>query len=273
MFGKLMKYELRYLIRIFAPMWAVVLTLCALSRLILRPDLEGVMYVEGAEAILPVLAVMLAVVGIITMMVVAAVVLLQRFYKGMYGDEGYLMFTLPVTTGGLIHSKALSAFLMMTATELITFVGVMIMVSYPEIWNEVIRADLAGAFEMLLEMNGLTAAKFAVLCFWTVVVGLLSVAQGIYMIYLAISIGQLWKKHPVAGAIIAYYVITLVINFAIGGLGVTEQGYLLEQFATNMEYSQAMVVTLIAMTLYTIVLIVVSALGTKLILDKKLNLA
>ena len=116
MFGKLMKYEMRYLIRIFAPMWVIVLALCTFSRLTIRPDLDGMMYMEGIQALLPVLAIMLAVTAIITMMIVATVVLLQRFYKGMYGDEGYLMFTLPVTTRSLIHSKAFSAVVMVSPT-------------------------------------------------------------------------------------------------------------------------------------------------------------
>ena len=136
MFGKLMKYEMRYLIRIFAPMWVIVLALCTFSRLTIRPDLDGMMYMEGIQALLPVLAIMLAVTAIITMMIVATVVLLQRFYKGMYGDEGYLMFTLPVTTGSLIHSKALSAVVMMVVSALVTWIGVLIMVSYPQIWGE-----------------------------------------------------------------------------------------------------------------------------------------
>jgi len=272
MFGKLMKYELRYLIRIFAPMWAVVLALCTLSRLTLNPDMDGMMYAEGSEAFLPAMIIMLTVFAIMTMMIVATVVLLQRFYKGMYGDEGYLMFTLPVTTGGLIHSKALSAMLMMLGTEFLTLIGVLIMVSYPQLWNQ-IGMNFQEIFRMILEMNGLTAVEFTVLAFWLMVVGVLSVAQGIYLVYLAISIGQLWKKHPVAGAIVAYYVITLVINFTIGGLGATQQGYLLEQLIPNMEYGAALAVTLIASTLCCVVLIVLSVLGTKWILDKKLNIA
>lgn len=270
MFGKLMKYEMRYLIRIFAPMWAIVFSLCAFSRVILRPDMNGMMVVEGSEAILPIVAVMLAVTGIITMMVVTTVVLLQRFYKGMYGDEGYLMFTLPVTTGSLIHSKALSAFIMMIVTELVTLAGVLIMISYPEIWKEFLSLDLGEMLQMLLDMNQISAAEFAALVFMGVVVGALTVLQGIYTVYLAISIGQLWKKHPIAGAIGAYYGITLVINAVIGGLGVNRQGY---HFATNMEYGAAMAAALIVSTVCCVVLIGISFVGTKLVMDKKLNIA
>ena len=42
-------------------------------------------------------------------MVVSLVVVIQRFYKSLLGDEGYLMFTLPVETWKLVMSKLLVA--------------------------------------------------------------------------------------------------------------------------------------------------------------------
>ena len=38
------------------------------------------------------------------------VVTIQRFYKGLLGQEGYLMFTLPVKNWQLVFSKALVSF-------------------------------------------------------------------------------------------------------------------------------------------------------------------
>lgn len=272
MFGKLMKYEMRYLIRIFAPMWVIVLALCTFSRLTIRPDLDGMMYMEGIQALLPVLAIMLAVTAIITMMIVATVVLLQRFYKGMYGDEGYLMFTLPVTTGSLIHSKALSAVVMMVVSALVTWIGVLIMVSYPQIWGE-LDMNWSEMFQMVLEMNGLSGLEPVALAFWVVIAGVMSMVQGIYLIYFAISIGQLWKKHPVMGAIGAYYVLSLVASFSIGGLGNTKLENIMNHFVTaDLEYGALLAIILIAATLYCLLWTVISFFGTKLILDRKLNI-
>ncbi len=269
MFGKLMKYELRYLIRIFAPMWAAVLALCVLSRLTIRPSWtnEG-FYVDGSEAIIPAVIMILTVFAIFTMMIVASIVLIQRFYKGMYGDEGYLMFTLPVTTGQLIHSKALSALLMMLGTEFLTLIGVLIMVSYPQLWGE-LDVSWSEMFQMLLDMNGLTGAEFAALSFWMCVGGLLTMAMEIYMIYLAISVGQLWRKHPVAGAIIAFYVITLIIGGIEAAVGMNS-GLM---FMENVVYEKQMVAYLLYMTVRAVILLGISFFGTKLILDKKLNIA
>ena len=274
MFGKLMKYELRYLSRIFAPMWVIVMALCILARLLFRPNFENMTYVE--ESILPILIIVLAVVALMTMMVVAAVVLIQRFYKGMYGDEGYLMFTLPVTTGGLIHSKALSAMLMMVITECIALAGVLMMVSYREIWNAA-GMTFGELLKMVMDMNNLTATQTVAVAFWLVVAGVLTVAQGIYTVYLAISVGQLWKKHPIAGAILAYYGIILVI----GGI----QSVLTNVFGesamemifnilngSNTKYSAALAFVMIAMSLYSLLMTGIAFLGTKLILDKKLNI-
>lgn len=269
MFGKLMKYELRYLIRIFAPMWAAVIALCVTFRLTMGPQMKGEnLYIEGNEAIIPAVIGVVTVFAIMTMMIVATVVLIQRFYKGMYGDEGYLMFTLPVTTGSLIHSKALSAMLMLLGTEAVTLLGVLVMVSFPQIWNEM-DMNLPEMFQMLLDMNGLTAGEAALLMFWLAVAGLLTAAQEIYMIGLAISVGQLWKKHPVAGAIIAFYVISIVIGGIEAVFGFNGSYMLME----NLMYSDVAIGMLLYMTVRAVILLLVSFFGTKLIMEKKLNIA
>lgn len=282
MFGKLIKYELRYLIRIFAPMWAAVLALCVLSRLTLKPDMDGMMYVEGSEAILPVIIVMLTVFAIITMMIVATVVLLQRFYKGMYGDEGYLMFTLPVTTGSLVHSKGLSAVLMMTVTEIVTLTGIFIMVSYPQLWfgGDQLGMTIPQLWELfikILEENGLTMLKMLLYVFWGIITALIVMLQSIYLIYLAISVGQLWKTHPVAGAIVAYYVITLLLSgleqAGVWIVGVNGQDMIMNWMSNGVAYQSALIAMLLYTSIKGLILVTVSFFGTKLILDKKLNIA
>ena len=275
MFGKLMKYELRHLMRIFAPMWAVVLILCVLSRLTVRPDMDGVMYAEGMAALVPIVLLTLSVFGILTMMIVAAVVLIQRFYKGMYGDEGYLMFTLPVTTGQLVNAKALSALLLMVATELVTVLGIAIMVSYGDVWKlaaESLGFNLRDLFNMLLDMYELTAGEFALMTLWGMVLALMETLRGIFMVYLAVSIGQLWRKHPIAGGILGWYVLVIVIGMLDSmiqrALGIHPMEIMMEDVMFSMQGWQMMLYG----TVESVVLSVAMFFGTKLILDKKLNI-
>lgn len=275
MFGKLMKYELRHLIRIFAPMWAIVTILCVLSRLTVKPDMNGIFYAEGIAAILPVVCLMLSIFGMMTMLIVAAVVLIQRFYKGMYGDEGYLMFTLPVTTGQLVNAKALSALLLMLATELVTTIGVVIMMSYPDVWREAsayIGLNFRDLFSIVLDAFEITKGEFVMMTLWGAVLALLETLQGIYTIYLAVSIGQLWKKHPVAGGILGWYLLVILIgaldSVVQNALGIHPMEIIMEDVLFTMQGWQMMLYG----TVESIVLSVAMFFGTKLIMDKKLNI-
>ena len=273
MFGKLMKYELRYLIRIFAPMWAAVFALCVMFRVTVGPKLTGNnLYLEGNEALVPAVIGVITVFAIMTMMVVATVVLIQRFYKGMYGDEGYLMFTLPVTSGQLIHSKALSALLMMLGTEVVTIVGIFVMVSFKQLFNgDALGLTFGEMWRFFLEMmheGGVSDGMLALYIFWALFGTLLMAVAAIYEIYLAISLGQLWKKHPVAGALVAYYVLQLLFGGAQGLLSVNVR----LDIVNNVVSGSALPV-LIYMTVSSVVLLLVSFIGTKLLLDKKLKIA
>ena len=274
MFGKLMKYELRYLIRIFAPMWAAVFALCVMFRVTVGPKLTGSnLYLEGNEALLPTVIGVITVFAIMTMMIVATVVLIQRFYKGMYGDEGYLMFTLPVTSGQLIHSKALSAMLMMLGTEAVTMLGIFVMVSFKQLFNGdalgMTFSEMWGFFLEMMNESGISNGMLALYTFWGLVSALLMAVAGIYEIYLAISLGQLWRKHPVVGAIIAFYSVNIIISIIDGMLGYNVN----LEVVNNMVYGEAMIAMLLYITIHSIIVLLVSFLGTKVMLDKKLNIA
>lgn len=274
MFGKLMKYELRYLIRIFAPMWAAVVALCVMTRITIGPKLTGNnLYIEGEEAVLPAILGVITVFAIMTMMIVATVVLIQRFYKGMYGDEGYLMFTLPVTTGQLIHSKALTALIMMVATEVVTMIGVLIMMAYKQLWNgEAMGMSIPELWQYFLEImhqNGISNGMLGLYVFWGLAASLIAIAAEIYMVYLAISIGQMWKKHPVAGGILAFYGINIIISVIDGIIGYNAN----PEIINNVVYGEQLMGLLLYITVHSAVVLLMSFFGTKLLLDRKLNIA
>lgn len=271
MFGKLMNYELRYLLRIFAPMWGIVLLLCTLSRLTLRLG-EVETYLEGNMALAAMLLVLLTSLAIFTTVIVTFVAVLQRYYKGMFGDEGYLLFTLPVTTGQLIHAKGLSAILMVIVTVAVTIIGVMIASSYEAIWSQI-----GSMYEFVMYANDFRLAGVAVQSFWLIVLVVAGLAQGVYLVYLAISVGQMWKKHPVIGAVAAFYGIEMLVSgigFVINGVigGGPEQ--LIRNAVWGLEggsTAQAIAV-IIYMIVKCVLLVTVYFLVTKILLEKRLEL-
>lgn len=59
--------------------------------------------------------------------VVTFLVVVQRFYKGLLGQEGYLMFTLPVPTWQLTLSKLVGATIMTILSGIVGILSVFIL--------------------------------------------------------------------------------------------------------------------------------------------------
>ena len=102
MLGKLIKYDLKALAKILAPLWGVLLVMGLIFGISIRSNLDGI----GNTMIVFSLVVIVAV--IVAIFVMNVIIVIQRFWNGLLKEEGYLMFTLPVTTRSLILSKVIS---------------------------------------------------------------------------------------------------------------------------------------------------------------------
>lgn len=119
MLGKLIKHEIKATSRLI-PFIYLAVAAFALVTLIgfqIRNETVGVfacvlMMIAGAAAY-------------ITTLVVIAV----RFYKSMFAQEGYLTMTLPVSSGKLLFSKSLTAFLWVLASFVVMFGSIVLSLS------------------------------------------------------------------------------------------------------------------------------------------------
>ena len=98
MLGKLIKYDLKALAKILAPLWGVLLVMGLIFGISIRSNLDGI----GNTMIVFSLVVIVAV--IVAIFVMNVIIVIQRFWNGLLQEEGYLMFTLPVTTRSLISA-------------------------------------------------------------------------------------------------------------------------------------------------------------------------
>ena len=116
MLRKLMKYDLKYYRKIMLPLWAV---------LIIYGIVHGINTVFNYETFydhIPIKAQAIVVVtGIYFIFCVNIILVIQRFWKSMYGKESYLTHTLPVTVRKLILSKVFSAIIISFTTVFIFF--------------------------------------------------------------------------------------------------------------------------------------------------------
>ncbi len=206
MFGKLCKYEWRYMLRIFLPMWALVLVLSVVNRFTLYIDSTSPLSSKIVTLALLALVFACGALGI-----VAIVMIVQRFYQGLLKDEGYLMFTLPVKSGMLINAKGVTAVLLLAITGIVGALVFVIIGTRLVTWEEI-----QNTFGYLIEsLNRYHISGFTVFMavLWGVIAGLMGIAAQLYQIYLAIAIGQLGKKHRVALAVISYLGINILLSW------------------------------------------------------------
>ena len=106
MLRKLLKYEFQSTARVFLPFYGALVIMSFLARLTVWN------YDETSQwmALLLGISVSLYIIAIVAVMVVTTVVTVVRYYRNLYGDEGYLMQTLPVTADQLIWSKLIVSF-------------------------------------------------------------------------------------------------------------------------------------------------------------------
>lgn len=202
MLGRLLKYEIKSTARIYLPLYLLLFLTAVINKFFLSVNSENL----GIPMAISMTAYVTIIVAIV---VITLVITIQRFYKNLLQDEGYLMFTLPVSVDANILSKLLAAVLWNIASTVISFFSVLVLS---------IDRDMMGALvESWRELQTFLAAQdFAVhwIIFQSIVLILLSLVVGILNLYVAMAIGHLVQKHRVAASLGAFFLIGLVEQIA-----------------------------------------------------------
>lgn len=216
MLGKLMKYDLRSGIRTFALIWIGLAALAAINGLTLRIAFDGDIQSKLARFIVTVLPMVLLVALYVAMGIFMLVFIINRFYKGLLGDEGYLMFTLPVSVSEHIGSKLLTSMIFQIGSFAVAVLsgGLLLAVLAPANLREITAAvqdmtDYLAGYP-LPAGTGWLIAEFAVYM-------LIGAAVTILQIYTAISIGHLAKKNRGWFALLAYVGISIAFSIIMNG--------------------------------------------------------
>ncbi|WP_373485934.1 ABC transporter permease [Acetobacterium malicum] len=228
MLGKLIKHETRATSRIFLPLYGALLILTIFTKLVMAigaPDFfsEAASNNNNVAEIILGISFTLYFVLIIGICVMTLVMIIQRFYKNLFTDEGYLMFSLPVKTWELVLSKLLVGMIwsavctvMIVLTFFIFSLGAFSMMEL----SQTIRS----AYSMFYLQTGMELNLFMA---ELIIFILVETVASILMIYVSIAIGQLFNQHRIVAAFGAYIVITIAMQiimsiamavFAIGNL-------------------------------------------------------
>lgn len=198
MLGRLLKYEIKSTARIYLPLYLLLFLTAVLNKVFISINSENL----GIPMVISMTAYVSIIVAIV---VITLVVTIQRFYKNLLTDEGYLMFTLPVSIDANILSKMLVAVLWNFTSMVVSFFSILVLAADRDFVEAIVRSWN----EMWAYLAGMDSAVYFVI-FQGIVLFLLSLVVGILNLYVAMAIGHLVQKHRVAGSLGAFFLIGLV---------------------------------------------------------------
>ncbi len=211
MLGKLLKHEFRATARFMWVIYAAMLVLSIGSHFAIR-------YMDRPETyqILRVLAVMVTFLWVLALIfgaVMTLVLMVHRFYKNYLTDEGYLMFTLPVSIHSMIFSKLIVAVIWTILTVLVMMLGIGLAV--------LDSSTLQMVAEFVRQVILLTTAKITLnataMIIEIVLVTILGIAGSMMQFYAAMSLGYGFTGHKGLWSVICYFGITVLFQI-IGSL-------------------------------------------------------
>lgn len=225
MLKKLMKHDFRALSRTLVPLQIGVLggglvaTLLTALTIRLGENTSG----SGGSALLRQLlmgisasASVLIGIGIMASALITLLLICYHFYRSFLGDEGYLTFTLPVSTSKLIWSKLLTGMLWTLINAVVVMVTLLIFSVFGTTTNSIANMEVLQAFRVFFTDILPQASQYVnvpLMSVEIVVIGILGLASQMLEIYFAIVVGgQVAKKHRILAAIGMY----LLINMGVG---------------------------------------------------------
>ena len=206
MLGKLLKYDFKTFMRIMLPFYLALMALSLLAGL--SQDRMPTDSTDFTPEVSP-----LAIIGGIALVLVLTVniiIVVQRFRDNLLKNEGYLMFTLPVTRRQLLVSKALTALVSLIISGFVIILSTLLFGALMD-WPY-----LAERLSELLRR--ITSEKLITEFLLVTLVAVIVVFQQICLIYTVLLGSQILPRFRALAALGAYILVMYAevqITFAV----------------------------------------------------------
>ena len=265
MLGKLLKYEVKSTARIFLPLYASLLIFAVINNIFIRINGENNKLVISIISGISIAAYVFIIIAIF---VFTLFVMIQRFYKNLLGDEGYLMFTLPVKTGENIITKLLASMMWVIISVIVTLLSIIIISYNDNIFISILN-DLS---KISLEINnvfGISGYLFFAEAFIAII---MTLATSILMVYASIATGQMLNRHKLLGAFGAYLAFNMIMQIIVSIIVVIASAIELNTVIL-MEYKNTIPhLIIIGIIFFNLTFTAIYYIITNLILSRRLNL-
>ena len=212
MLRKLLKHEFRATGRTMLPLYLILLVTSVGARL----AISGLLDAEGLPAVFGALLMVAFVIAIFAVCIMSVVVMVQRFYKSLLQDEGYVMMTLPVS----VHQHMWAKLITSAVWFALTMAAVMLACCILVVNQEALGWFFRGLGELLHELTAYYAIngtavilEFLVLCFAGVCAMCLE-------FYAALAVGHSFPNHKMAWSVGAYFGLQFAMQFITSAIGI-----------------------------------------------------
>lgn len=270
MLGKLMKYEWKATWKLLLPLNLFVLLMSLLSYGIVQLSFfdsdNGVIVMTG------IIVIFAYILSLFVIAVGSVIYLIYRFYTSVYGDEGYLLHTLPVDKHHIIIAKSVVSAAWVVLNTVIIYFSVAFLLSAR---TEIVRTFVEGFdyYVNIMSGNFLYDRKGAFTVFMTLIAAFFTLLARVLKITACVSLGQLSSNHKVLSAFAFYYGIYFVQRlFTVFYYVILE---LMDRISSNSHvgYSAARLGTSWAFSLISaLIYCVIFYFVTWYVMEKKLNL-
>lgn len=211
MLKKLISYEFKATGRTLGILYLALIILSCVCRLIfgLSAFDEGTNFATGVSSII---LIFLYAMLICAVLVVTFLMIIQRFWKNLLQNEGYLMNMLPVKSWQHIASKLLVSVVWTFVSVVVVFLSILILSTLsvrisPNFLGEFLK-DLIGVFPRM----GFGGTYLLIM---GIVILILVVASSILQMYTAMSIGQTQNRYKILCSFAAYIVLSIIFQLIV----------------------------------------------------------
>ena len=241
MIGKLMKYDLKKMLRILVYIYFISLGLAIITRLInIDKDIQAI-------AILGSVFSGLTYSAIGSILINTFVHILRVFICGFYRDESYLTHTLPVEKNKLLLSKYLSSLIVVFASVFVSFVSLFIMFFSNEFMTglkTIMSSTVAG-----LNMSVGVLIAIIVLVIFAQICTMMSMA------FAAVVRGNMYNQKRIPKGLLwfaLFYFGSMIVAVAVIAIVIAITGNIADLTATVMSQSSLVTILVSGLAIYAI---------------------
>ncbi|MBR4669333.1 MAG: hypothetical protein IKO84_01920 [Butyrivibrio sp.] len=262
MLGTLIKHE-------FKKTWIIMTLICAVTivlgilggiffKLTIDPDFSS----EANEFILAFGIIGFAMI-LSALSMATTIYLVVHYYRSLYSSQGYLSFTLPVSITEVVSSRVIIGFTWSLLVSLSMGLALFAAVGIPgglayvkEFYDELISTvEVSQVYKvMILCVFAIIFRSFATLMTY----------------FFCISIGQLWGKHKILGAVLCYFATSFVLM--IFSFGFNYRMFFSPDAFTGLDSFEYLATTLVKTIVYSVVTIAIFYGAAIFTSNKQLNL-